>query len=95
MTQERMEDMDPISELRSRMRDVEKTIVQHGERLNTVDTWQRNADVASARRDEQFTAIKEDLKSIKSNLSKIVWLILGAIVAAVMAFLIRGGLHVP
>jgi hypothetical protein len=87
--------MDPINELRGRMRDVEKTNVLHGEKLHRMDEWQRNADVAFARRDEQFLGVKEDLGRIMGTLSRIVWLIITAIVIAVMAFLIKGGFQVP
>ena len=95
MDQQRTEDMDPIIELRGRMREAEKTLVQYGERLNTVDTWQRNADVAAARRDEQFQTIKEDLKGIKQNVSWLVKLLVGAILLAIVGFMIRGGFQVP
>lgn len=64
-------------------------------RLGTIDLWQRNADIAYARRDEQFTTIKDDLKNIKGTISRIMWLIITALVVAVMAFIIRGGFKVP
>jgi hypothetical protein len=46
-------------------------------------------------REEQFRGIKDDLKTIKTNLSWIVKLIIGGIVMGVVAFLISGGFKVP
>ncbi|MBL0375407.1 hypothetical protein JJB09_25690 [Rhizobium sp. KVB221] len=86
---------DPIISLRSRMRDVEKTVIIHGEKLTRLDEWKQKLDIDQARRDEQFLGIKADLNSIKSNLSRIVWLIGSTLIVAVVGFLVAGGFQVP
>ena len=82
-------------DLRARLARLEQGFQAREQRLTALEQWRIATDLALVRRDEQFSVIKEDIKTIKSTMSRIMWLIVSAIVAAIMAFLIRGGLHVP
>lgn len=57
-------------------------------RLTDVERQQAVSEVT-------MKAIAEDVSVIKANTSRIVWAVLLAILASVMAFIIRGGLNVP
>lgn len=92
---ERIDEMDPVVELRGRVRDLEKSYVSLDARTSQTEIWQRKFEIADARKEEQFKRIEADLSSIKSNLAWIVKLILGGIAMGVMAFLISGGFRVP
>lgn len=43
-------------------------------------------------RDERMDGIRTSLTKIESSISKVAWLIITAIVAAVMTFVLKGGL---
>lgn len=45
-------------------------------------------------REETLKAIDTRLSRIESTLSRITWLIIGAIISAAIAFMLSGGLHV-
>lgn len=44
-----------------------------------------------ARIDNRFSGLEKSVHSIQSSLSRINWLILGGIIAGVVAFLMQGG----
>jgi hypothetical protein len=93
---DRTSDMDQHDfDLRSRIVNLEHGSTGHGNRLTALELWTRQRDVTDARRDEQLSGIKEDLKTIKVNISWIVKLILGGIVLGVIAFMMAGGFKVP
>lgn len=91
---ERTSDMDH-HDLRGRVVGLEHGHASHLTRLVALELWTRNRDISDARRDEQFLGIQKDLDSIKSNLSRIVWLIVSGIILGVVAFMMSGGFKVP
>lgn len=85
-------------DLRSRMVSVEHGIQANSQRLTTLEAWQRQSDITEARRGEQFKSMDDrfgrielDLTQISGTLAKIMWLVIGGIIMAMVAFLVRGG----
>lgn len=86
------------SDLRSRIVGVEHTIAANNQRLTTLEAWQRQQEIGDAKRGEQWTVLQRDMETITKSISEVQgtlrWIgrtIIGAIILAVMAFLIRGG----
>lgn len=90
---ERTGEMD--SDLRSRVVSLEHSSASKETRLAALEHWRGQRDIADAVREEQFRGIKEDLKAIKGNLSRLAWLMITGIAMGFIAFIINGGLKVP
>ena len=82
-------------DLRSRIVSVEHKLNDQKARIVSVEAWQRKQDVDNAVRDERWNATLDRLNKIDGHLSKIVWLVIGGIVAALVAFIVGGGLAIP
>ena len=91
------------SDLRSRVVGLEHATQTNNQRLATLETWQRQREIESARNDERwvamearidtrFSGLEYSVKSIMSSLSRINWMIIGGLVAAFVAFVVGGGL---
>lgn len=94
---EKANDMD--TDLRSRMVSVEHQTQSHGQRLTALETWQRQSDLADARKEGEWKAMNDKIDSVGSKVDKIsdslqwvVRLLIGGIIMAILAFLVRGGL---
>ena len=94
---EKMTDMD--TDLRSRMVSAEHTIQSNSQRLTVLEAWQRQTEIGEAKRGEQWTTLQRDLVSITKSISEVQgtlrWIgrtIIGAILVAVVAFVVRGGI---
>ncbi|MEZ2132680.1 hypothetical protein [Sinorhizobium sp. CB7] len=66
-----------------------------GTRLLSLEGWKSSKEVSDARSDEQMKALTEDVKSIKSGISRLFWIIVTAIAAGVVTFMIKGGFNIP
>lgn len=89
-------------DLRARVVALEQASVAALQRLSTIEVWQRNSEIAEARKSEQFLAMGErftriqgDLDKISATLARIMWLIISGILAGMVGFLIRGGFYIP
>jgi hypothetical protein len=85
-------------DLRSRMVSVEHRGAEHAQRLVALEAWKQLTDVAEARRSEQWIALKNDMGGLKTSIGEVQgtlkWIgrtIIGAIIVAVVAFMIKGG----
>ncbi|MCP8894310.1 hypothetical protein KYK29_05160 [Shinella daejeonensis] len=89
-------------DLRSRMVSAEHTIQSNTQRITAIESWQRQRDIDSARHDEKwnamearidtrFSGLESSVGDIKNALSRINWLIIGGIIAGIVAFLFTGG----
>lgn len=85
-------------DLRSRMVNVEHQVASHGQRLTALEIWKQQSDVIAARKDEQWITLQRDLggltKSIGEVQGTLKWIgrtIIGAIIIAVVTFMIKGG----
>lgn len=94
--------MEAAADIRSRVVALEHKFSAAEQRMMAVENWQRAADIADARRSEQFkgmddrfTRIEGDLEKISGTLGRIMWILLGGILSGMVAFIIRGGLSLP
>lgn len=93
------------SDLRSRMVSVEHKSQDHGARLTSLEAWQRQRDIDSARHDEKWNAmearidtrfsnIEVSLNSVQGSLTWVTRLLIGGIIMAVVAFMVGGGFKI-
>lgn len=89
-------DMDP--DLRSRVVALEHQGQDRGARLATLEEWRRAIDILNARKDEawlnlngRFNDLDKKISDISNTLRWINKLIIGGIIAGVIAFMIKGG----
>jgi hypothetical protein len=93
---ERTPEMDQHDfDLRGRVVNLEHGATGFSNRLTALELWKYQSDIADARREEQFSGIKQDLTTIKSNLSWVVRLFVGGIVLGVVGFMMAGGFKIP
>lgn len=89
---------DGEGDLRSRMVSVEHQTQGHGQRLTALETWQRQSDLADARKEGEWKAMNDKIDAVGSKVDKIsdslqwvVRLLIGGIIMAALAFMIKGG----
>lgn len=94
---DRATDMDN-SDLRTRIVGVEHTVQANNQRLTALESWQRQSEIGEAKRGEQWATLQRDMGDINKSISEVQgtlrWIgrtIIGAIILAIMAFMIRGG----
>lgn len=60
-----------------------------------VENLQKNVDEIKNKmaEKEDLAVLQSDVKTIKANGSKIIWIVIGALALQVVAWLLRGGLH--
>ena len=91
------------SDLRSRVVGLEHATQTNNQRLTTLEAWQRQRDIDSARQDEKwvamearidtrFSGLENSVKGIQATLSRIMWIVVGGILSAVVVFISSGGL---
>jgi hypothetical protein len=93
---DRATDMD--GDLRSRMVSVEHTVQGNSQRLTALEAWQRQSEIGEAKRGEQWATLQRDLGALTTSISEVQgtlrWIgrtIIGGIILAILAFMIRGG----
>lgn len=93
-------------DIRSRVVSLEHTAQSNTQRLTTLQAWQRQRDIDSARHDEKWTAmekridvrfsgLEDSTKGIQTSLTWIVRLILGTIAVGILGLLMKNGAHLP
>lgn len=89
-------------DLRSRVVALEQGVLANGQRLTTLEAWQRQRDIDSARHDERWKRMDDKIEAVGAKIDEVAGTlkfigktIIGAIVLAVVAFMIAGGFHVP
>lgn len=85
-------------DLRSRVVNLEHQGAARDQRITNLETWRTQSDIADARKDEQFKSmdarfgrIEADLTKINGTLAKIMWLVIGGIIMAMVTFMVKGG----
>ena len=93
---ERTSDMD--TDLRARVVTLEHAAANKEQRLAGLEAWRTQRDIESARNDERrkhmddrFNRIETKLSGLSDTLTWIMRLVIGGIVLAIIAFLVRGG----
>jgi hypothetical protein len=86
------------TDLRGRVVNLEHQGQGHGRRLDDLEKWQRQSDLADARKEGEWKAMNDKIDAVGSKVDKIsdsltwvVRLLIGGIIMAALAFLIRGG----
>lgn len=71
-------------------------------RVTSLEQWQRQAELADARKDEQwkhmdnrFNDLEKKISGVSETLAKVVWLIISALILGVISFIIKGGFNTP
>ena len=84
------------------VRDHSKTLTTLHERqqaqesdMAAINSWRQQRDVAQAREEEREIQLRKDLAKIQGGISRISWAGLLAVVGAVAAFIVHGGLNIP
>lgn len=97
-----IEDETMETDLRGRVVSVEHKLTDYGQRLTSLESWQRQMDIFNARRDEQFKHLTDSFATLNRKIDDLngtlkwaVKVILGAMLAAVVAFMVKGGFHIP
>jgi hypothetical protein len=91
-----------VADLRARNAANEQKLMTIDTRLSALEAWQRQMDIFNARRDEQFKALTDSFSLLNKKIDDLngtlkwaVKVILGAMLAAVVAFMVKGGFHIP
>lgn len=89
-------------DLRSRVEALEHSSASREQRLVNIELWRNQQDVFNAHRDEQFKHLDERFDNLDKKITALndtlTWItrsVLGAIVLAVVAFMVRGGFNLP
>jgi hypothetical protein len=87
-------------DLRSRVVGNEHQITAMALRVTSLEQWQRQAELADARKDEQwkhmdnrFNDLEKKISGVSETLVKVVWLIISALILGVISFIIKGGFN--
>ncbi len=91
-----------VADLRARNAANEQKLISMDTRMSAIEAWQRQMDIFNARRDEQFKALTDSFSLLNKKIDDLngtlkwaVKVILGAMLAAVVAFMVKGGFHIP
>ena len=70
--------------------------------MTNLEQWQRQAELADARKYEQwkhmdnrFNDLEKKISGVSDTLAKVIWLIISVLILSVVSFMIRGGFAVP
>ncbi|MBK0022076.1 hypothetical protein IAE29_12155 [Ochrobactrum sp. S46] len=87
------------SDLRSRLNSLEHLVTALVSRITTLEAWQRQSEIADARTDEKwknvdrrFDNLETQIRNVNGVLTRIMWIVLGGILAAAVTFVVSGGL---
>ncbi len=85
-------------DLRSRMVNVEQRGTEHSLRLSALEQWKQQSDISDARKEEQWKGMNEKIDHVGKGVNEVQgtlkWIgrtIIGAIMLAVVAFMVKGG----
>jgi hypothetical protein len=93
---------DMETDLRGRVVALEQGAASNSQRLTTLEAWRTQRDIDSARHDERWKrmddkidAVGKKVDKISEGLSRIMWTVILALIAAAIAFVVKGGLAPP
>lgn len=72
----------------SRLRDMERRLYEIEKKLAT-------GDISNQHTDEKFKELREELKSLKVGINRILWSLGIVALTAIANFILQGGLNVP
>ncbi|WP_245487354.1 hypothetical protein [Rhizobium leguminosarum] len=82
-------------DLRTRVVSLEHQFTSTHQRVNDLEKWQRQTEIADARMDVKFLEMDGKLTKIDMTLSRIMWLVLGGIIMGAIGFMLKGGFTLP
>lgn len=74
---------------------VEKDVVRVEIRVTALELWKGTVEVESAARKERDIAVKDKLDRIDGTLTWLNRIVIGAVLTAVVLFILKGGLSLP
>jgi len=74
-----------LREVDRRVTTIELELIKHGDRLRQIES-------AHAVQGADLRTIGADVQEIKQNIRRVLWAVILAVVAAVMSFVVQGGL---
>ncbi|WP_143850980.1 hypothetical protein [Brucella thiophenivorans] len=87
------------ADLRSRLNALEHLVTSLIARITSLEAWQRQSEIADARTDEKwknvdrrFDDLANQIKNVSGVLTRIMWIVVGGILAAAVTFIVSGGL---
>lgn len=87
------------ADLRSRLNALEHLVTALIARITSLEAWQRQSEIADARTDEKwknvdrrFDDLANQIKNVSGVLTRIMWIVVGGILAAAVTFIVSGGL---
>ncbi|GLU25531.1 hypothetical protein Brsp01_07640 [Brucella sp. NBRC 12950] len=87
------------ADLRSRLNALEHLVTSILSRITSLEAWQRQSEIADARTDEKwknvdrrFDDLANQIKNVSGVLTRIMWIVVGGILAAAVTFIVSGGL---
>lgn len=88
------------NDLRSRVNAAEHQLTALIPRITALEQWQRQVEIADARQDERwkqvdnrFNDLDKKIDKISGILSKLMWIVISGLGAALVAFVVNGGLR--
>lgn len=82
-------------DLRTRVVSLEHQSTTTNQRVNELEKWQRQTEIADARLDVKFSEMDGKLNKIEGTLSRIMWLVVGGLIMGAVGFILKGGLNLP
>lgn len=74
---------------------MEKDVVRVEIRVTALELWKGTVEVESAARKERDIAVKDKLDRIDGTLTWLNRIVIGAVLTAVVLFILKGGLSLP
>ncbi len=84
-----------MTDLRPRVVSIEHQLSDHNHRLTKMGEWRHPSDIADAKMEERFKGVEKQLNKIDSNISRLIWIFIGACASGVVACMMNGGFKVP
>ncbi|SMF66136.1 hypothetical protein SAMN02982989_3441 [Xaviernesmea oryzae] len=83
------------ADIRTRVVALEHGRTEDRQRLTALEVWKQQTEISGAKLDVRFEEMGKRLNRIDTNLSRLMWLFIGGIVAGIVAFMLKGGFSLP
>lgn len=83
------------ADLRTRVVTLEHGATAVQQRITDLEKWRQTNEIADAKMETRVEAMNEKLTSISANTTWIIRLVIGGIIAGVIAFMLKGGFNMP
>lgn len=90
-----VEPLEGGSDLRARLTAVERELIDHNQRINKAEEHRYKTDIEDAKKEVQWKGIESRLDKIDGNVAKANWIVIGALIVAIVTFALKGGFNLP